>query len=112
MTSVHQLLPTISPRDAVGNHTLALQGVLRGLGFESEIFSMFRHPDLMTKTHYVDQLPPDADAVIYQLSIGSPVADRWARHPGKKIANYPYFPRRQMGWLTSGGSATRARPDG
>ncbi|MED5542381.1 MAG: glycosyltransferase family 4 protein [Actinomycetota bacterium] len=88
MTSVHQLLPTISPRDAVGNHTLALQGVLRGLGFESEIFSMFRHPDLMTKTHYVDQLPLDADAVIYQLSIGSPVADRWARHPGKKIANY------------------------
>ena len=88
MISVHQLVPTISPRDAVGNHTLALRNILRDLGFESEIFSMFRHQDLVTETHYVDQLPQDAQAVIYQMSIGSPVADRWARHPGKKIANY------------------------
>ena len=88
MTGVHQLVPTISPRDAVGNHTLALQEVIRGLGFDSEIFSMFRHPDLMSETHYVDRLPEDADAVIYQLSIGSPVAERWARHPALKIANY------------------------
>ena len=88
MISVHQLVPTISPRDAVGNHTLALRKVLRDLGFESEIFSMFRHPDLMTETHFVDRLPGDADAVIYQMSIGSPIAERWARHPGKKIANY------------------------
>ena len=88
MTSVHQLVPTISPRDAVGNHTLALREVIRELGFESEIFSMFRHPDLMSETHYVDRLPGDADALIYQLSIGSPVAERWARHPAFKIANY------------------------
>lgn len=88
MTSVHQLVPTISPRDAVGNHTLALREVIRGLGCESEIFSMFRHPDLMSDTHYVDHLPPDADIVIYQFSIGSPVAERWAQHPALKIANY------------------------
>jgi len=88
MTSVHQLVPTISPRDAVGNHTLALREILRSSGFESEIFSMFRHSDLMADTHYVDDLPGDADAVIYQFSIGSPVADRWARHPAFKIANY------------------------
>ena len=88
MTSVHQLVPTISPRDAVGNHTLALREVIRELGFESEIFSMFRHPDLMSETHYVDRLPGDADALIYQLSIGSPVAERWACHPALKIANY------------------------
>ena len=88
MTGVHQLVPTISPRDAVGNHTLALREVIRELGFDSEIFSMFRHPELMTDTHYVDRLPPDADVVIYQLSIGSPVAERWAQHSGLKIANY------------------------
>lgn len=88
MTSVHQLVPTISPRDAVGNHTLALREVIRSLGFDSEIFSMFRHPDLMSDTHYIDRLPAEADAVIYQLSIGSPVAERWARHPALKIANY------------------------
>ena len=88
MTSVHQLVPTISPRDAVGNHTLTLREVIRELGFESEIFSMFRHPDLMSDTHYVDRLPRDADVVIYQFSIGSPVAERWAQHPAIKIMNY------------------------
>lgn len=88
MTTVHQLVPTISPRDAVGNHTLALRKILRELGFESEIFSMFRHTDLMTDTHYVDELPGDTDVVIYQFSIGSPVADRWAQHPALKVANY------------------------
>ena len=49
---------------------------------------MFRHTDLMNDTHYVDQLPGDTDVVIYQLSIGSPVADRWAQHPALKVANY------------------------
>ena len=56
MTSVHQLVPTISPRDAVGNHTLALREILKSSGFDSEIFSLFRHPALMADTHYVDDL--------------------------------------------------------
>jgi len=86
--SIHQLVPTISPRDAVGNHTFALREVLRDLGHHSNIYSMFRHPEVARDTHYIDQLPADADVVIYQFSIGSPLADRWARHPGRKWTNY------------------------
>ncbi len=86
--SVHQLVPTITPRDAVGNHTFRLREVLRGLGYESEIFAMFRHGDVTADTHLVDQLPPDADALIYQFSIGSPLATRWAQYGGRRIMNY------------------------
>ena len=86
--TVHQLVPTITPRDAVGNHTFRLRDVLRQLGYESEIFAMFRHGDVVADTHLVDQLPPDADALIYQFSIGSPLATRWAQYGGRRIMNY------------------------
>jgi glycosyltransferase involved in cell wall biosynthesis len=85
---VHQLVPTITPRDAVGNHTFRLREIIRDLGHESEIFAMFRHGDVIDDTHLIDQLPHDADAVIYQFSIGSPLAARWAEHPGRRIMNY------------------------
>ena len=111
MISVHQLVPTISPRDAVGNHTLALRKILRDLGFESEIFSMFRHQDLVTETHYVDQLPGDADAVIYQMSIGSPVADRWQKDR-ELSQHHADLVSGQMGRLAGGRSAARSRSDG
>lgn len=86
--SVHQLVPTITPRDAVGNHTFRLRDVLRSLGYDSEIFAMFRHGDVIHDTHLVDQLPHDADALIYQFSIGSPLAARWAQYGGRRIMNY------------------------
>ena len=86
--AVHQLVPTITPRDAVGNHTFRLRQVLRDLGYESEIFAMFRHGDVVDDTHLVDQLPIDADALIYQFSIGSPLAARWAEYGGRRIMNY------------------------
>ena len=86
--SVHQLVPTISPRDAVGNHTLFIRSLLRAAGYDSDIFSMFRHPELTGETFYIDQLPADADALVYQFSIGSPIADRWAQHGGRKFINY------------------------
>ncbi|MDG2111783.1 MAG: glycosyltransferase family 4 protein [Actinomycetota bacterium] len=86
--AVHQLVPTITPRDAVGNHTFRLREVLRGLGYDSEIFAMFRHGDVIDDTHLVDQLPPDADGLIYQFSIGSPLAERWANYGGRRIMNY------------------------
>ncbi|MFT7650209.1 MAG: glycosyltransferase involved in cell wall biosynthesis [Candidatus Poriferisodalaceae bacterium] len=85
---VHQMVPTITPRDAVGNHTFKVREVLRSLGYQSDIFAMFRHSDVAKDTFHPDQLPASADAVIYQFSIGSPLADQWATHPGRKLINY------------------------
>ncbi len=85
---VHQLVPTITPRDAVGNHTFRLREILRSMGYSSDIFAMFRHGEVAGDTYLADQLPSDAHAVIYQFSIGSPLAERWARHPGRRLVNY------------------------
>ena len=38
MTAVHQFVPTLAPRDAVGRHYLAVQETLRGAGYHSDIY--------------------------------------------------------------------------
>ena len=39
MTAVHQFVPTLAPRDAVGRHYLAVQQTLRDAGYRSDIYS-------------------------------------------------------------------------
>ena len=39
MTAVHQFVPTLAPRDAVGGHYLAVQETLRGAGYRSDIYA-------------------------------------------------------------------------
>ncbi len=39
MTAVHQFVPTLAPRDAVGRHYLAVQETLRAAGYASDIYS-------------------------------------------------------------------------
>jgi len=85
---VHQLLPTITPRDAVSNHTFYLRETLRSMGYESDIFALHPHPELASDTQPADQLPPDAHAVIYQFSIGSPAAMQWEQHRGRRLIYY------------------------
>jgi len=41
---VHQLLAALSYGDAIGNEALAIQGHLRGMGFDSEIYAERVHP--------------------------------------------------------------------
>ncbi|HCB34074.1 MAG TPA: hypothetical protein DEP69_02565 [Acidimicrobiaceae bacterium] len=86
--SVHQVLPTLSPRDAVGNHTVRLQQVLLGLGVESGIYAHNIHPEMKHRCAPLKELPTDADVVLYQLSLGSYAAEAWARHDGRKLVNY------------------------
>jgi glycosyltransferase involved in cell wall biosynthesis len=76
MTAVHQLIPSFAPRDAVGNHTLQVQGVLRELGFESEIYVANARPEVTRLCHPYRELEREKGAwLLYQASIGSPVAD-------------------------------------
>lgn len=44
--AVHQFLPTFADRDAIGGHVLEVQKLLRGLGFESGIYSEDIHPEM------------------------------------------------------------------
>ena len=46
MTAVHQFVPALLPRDATGDHTLALRDTLAPAGWESDIYVEAAHDEL------------------------------------------------------------------
>jgi len=87
--AVHQLVPSFAPRDAVGNHTLQVQDVLRGMGFVSEIYVAHARPEVAALSRPYLELRPAADAwLLYQSSTGSPMADWLLGRPEPKLVNY------------------------
>ncbi|HWE71456.1 MAG TPA: glycosyltransferase family 4 protein [Acidimicrobiales bacterium] len=78
MTTVHQFVPALLPRDATGDHTLALRDTFRRAGWTSEIYVEAAHDELRAEATYFERYPEQAqpgDILLYQLSTASPVAD-------------------------------------
>ncbi|HEY9556739.1 MAG TPA: glycosyltransferase family 4 protein [Acidimicrobiales bacterium] len=89
--TIHQIVPTLSPGDAVGSHTLAVRDALRAAGLRSEIFSDDVHPDLSADARPLDALPAPGTsglALVYQLSIGNEIVDRLMARPEPLIVDY------------------------
>jgi L-malate glycosyltransferase len=88
---IHQLLPCIRPGDAISNHTLEIQRIVRSWGYDSKIFADDIHDHLRsavksyTKLHGRDL--QDA-LLIYHFSVGSDVSDLVRSLPNKKILIY------------------------
>lgn len=75
MTAVHQLLPVFAAGDAIGNHVLQLQRVLRQAGYESEIYVEEAHAEVRSRSRPYRQLEAGpSDWLLYHLSTGSPMA--------------------------------------
>lgn len=87
---VHQFTATLSSRDAVGFHTLAVDDLLRELGHETELFAESIHSDLVRRALPVHQHAqrPAPDALLYQLSTGSGVAEYLMGRPEPLLLNY------------------------
>ncbi len=78
MTTVHQFVPALLPRDATGDHTLALRDTFRQAGWTSDIYVEAAHDELLREATYFERYPEHAqpgDILLYQLSTASPVAD-------------------------------------
>ena len=78
MTAVHQFVPALLPRDATGDHTLALRDALVGAGFDSDIYVEAAHDDLWHHATYFERYPERSrpgDILLYQLSTASPIAE-------------------------------------
>ncbi|MGH9063212.1 MAG: glycosyltransferase family 4 protein [Acidimicrobiales bacterium] len=90
VTTVHQLLPALLPGDAVGSHTLEVRRTLRDLGLESEIFCEAVHPQLEGEGRHFSELPPPGPRgmLVYQLAIGSVLADVVHARPGPLVVDY------------------------
>jgi glycosyltransferase involved in cell wall biosynthesis len=91
VTAVHQFVPALLPRDATGDHTLALRDALRSTGWESDIYVESAHDDMWHHAVYFERYPERAkpgDILLYHLSTASPVADFLMDRPETLVLDY------------------------
>ncbi|HEY5246030.1 MAG TPA: hypothetical protein VIJ60_10210, partial [Acidimicrobiales bacterium] len=89
MTSIHQFVPMLHVGDAVGQHTLAVQRILRSRGIESEIYVELDDAETAGSTRLVSTYTdrPD-DVLVYQFATASALADRLLTTSGRLVVNY------------------------
>jgi glycosyltransferase involved in cell wall biosynthesis len=88
---IDQLIPAIIEHDAVSNHTFEAQRLLRELGYASEIYASILGPGTVGRVRPIAELPragAPRDWLLYQCSIGSPVAEIFAAYPARKLLDY------------------------
>ena len=88
---VHQVLATLGYGDAIGHEVLGIQRVLRGAGYESEIFVETADPRLEDCTidyrEMVGAIAPE-DVLIHHFSIGSRASRTAYALPGRMALVY------------------------
>lgn len=86
---IHQILPTISPGDAIGNEAQEIKRVLNEWGYKSEIYAQNIHPKINAKkyTEY-KKISSKENILIFHFSIGSEVSEFVKKLPDKKIMIY------------------------
>lgn len=86
-----QVLPTLAFGDAVGNHTRALELLLRDMGYQTGIYAMNIDKRLgEDKAQYIKDLPAleKDDVVLYHLSTGSELNKEIKKLKCRKVVNY------------------------
>ncbi len=88
---VHQVLATLGYGDAIGHEVLGIQRVLRGCGYESEVFVETADPRLEDLTldyrDMVGNVSPE-DVLIHHFSIGSRASRTAYALPGRMALVY------------------------
>ncbi len=79
MTAIHQFVPTLAPRDAAGEHYVAVQAALRDAGYRSDIYAFEAKNEYARLARdfrsFDGGVPGEPTWLMYQSSVGSPVAD-------------------------------------
>jgi glycosyltransferase involved in cell wall biosynthesis len=93
--AIHQFIPTLAARDAIGAHTLQVRALLRDMGFASEIFAGEARAEMAGEAHPYRRFGRERHRgrqgrswLLYQSSIGSPVCDFLAGRPEPKLVNF------------------------
>lgn len=86
-----QLLPTLAYGDGVGNDVLAIDAILKEMGYATKIYA--ENVDHRIKKEIVDKadnIPKlgKNDIIIYHLSTGTELNEKLASYPGRKIVVY------------------------
>jgi len=114
MTAIHQLVPVLSPGDAIGQAVRRMRSAFREAGLPSEIFADQVHQRLQGEARPAAELSArvgPGDVVLYHLSIGAPMARLFAGlgcrraivyHNITPSAYYRVTSPRVAGWLDQG----------
>jgi glycosyltransferase involved in cell wall biosynthesis len=80
---VDQFVPSFAQHDAISNHVLQIRRLLRGAGFESEIYHWELDPRIAGESRPYQDYRSDSDGVIiYHGSTDAPMAGWLAQWPG------------------------------
>ncbi|MGH9054759.1 MAG: glycosyltransferase [Acidimicrobiales bacterium] len=87
---VDQLLPSLVTGDAISAHAAGLQQALVDLGHRSSIYVGEPGPAPMpgVATRRAEEMDGGADAILYHLSVGSALTDRFLACGGRKVVVY------------------------
>lgn len=87
---VHQFTAVYAERDAVGQHTFAVDSLLKEMGCKTVLFAerSCRNSQIEVIDFRRHSKFPKPDLVLYQLSTGSPVGDYLTTCPEPLVLNY------------------------
>ena len=88
---IDQVIPTLASRDAIGGHVVQLRDLLRSRGYQSDIYYGNATADRLDDGLPVGRLGDRSSTrrvLLYQLSIGSGVADVFRERAERKFVNY------------------------
>jgi len=112
VTRIDQVIPTLASRDAIGGHVMQLRDLLRSRGYASDVYYGNASPDRLDEGFPVTRLgdrPTAGRVLLYQLSIGSGVADVFRDRPERKFVNYHNITPADLleGWIPQVGEEVR-----
>lgn len=74
--TIYQVLPSISPYDAISQHVLCIDNELKKQNIDSRIVAEHVHPSFLGRVTNSDEIDSFDGKILYHLSISSPLADR------------------------------------
>ena len=92
MIEIHQIHPSVSYGDAIGNEMIVIRDILRGLGYRSDIYAQFIDPkmkDILPYEKYKNSSDPNNILIIhYSIGYGDKLLDFVKSLPDKKLMIY------------------------
>lgn len=89
--AIHQFIPSLAGRDAIGRHTLEARRLLRDAGFDSEIYcgeALREVAKFATPYQQFEATAGQPTWLLYQCSTGSPVGTFCAQRPEPMVIDY------------------------
>jgi L-malate glycosyltransferase len=112
VTRIDQVIPSLASRDAIGGHTMRLRDLLRSRGYRSDVYYGNASVDRLADGIPVSRIGDRSSTgriLLYQLSIGSGVADAFRQQRERKFVNYHNITPADLleAWMPSVGEEVR-----